>query len=244
MNHHVSSLTDDAVIAQIRRLGNEDAPENIRRHVLAETGLADQYFRTASPVGDIFVAFGSTGIRMVERAGDATRFEARFQERFGRMVVPTDSPPARLVDQIQRRLSGSNRPPRVDLSTSTDFQRKVLLKTLEIPYGQVRPYSWIAREIGHPRADRAVGSALAGNPIPLVIPCHRVVRNDGVIGNYGMGGPEVKRQILTREGAQPDQLERLARRVTEKHLVGFPNASSALGSGYRPCMVCRPVQAA
>ena len=65
----------------------------------------------------------------------------------------------------------------------------MLTKTLEIPSGEVRPYGWVAREIGRPKAVRAVGSALGRNPVPVLIPCHRVVRSDGHVGNYGLGVP-------------------------------------------------------
>jgi methylated-DNA-[protein]-cysteine S-methyltransferase len=74
--------------------------------------------------------------------------------------------------------------------------------------GQVRTYSWIASEIVYPKAVRAVGSALARNPVPVFIPCHRVVRSDGIIGNYGLGGPDAKRSILAAEGLQLDDIHR------------------------------------
>ncbi len=77
----------------------------------------------------------------------------------------------------------------LNLAWLPDFERQVLIKTLEIPRGEVRPYSWIAAELGRPLAVRAVGNALARNPVPFVVPCHRVVRSDGRIGNYGAGGP-------------------------------------------------------
>lgn len=99
--------------------------------------------------------------------------------------------------------------PRFDLSGLTEFERAVLEKTLEIPPGQVRSYAWVAREIGRPRAVRAVGSALARNPIPVLIPCHRVVRSDGVIGQYGAGGTAAKRAILESEGVDTRRLRRL-----------------------------------
>ena len=83
------------------------------------------------------------------------------------------------------------------------------MKALEIPTGEVRPYSWIAKEIGHPGAVRAAGSALAKNPVPLLIPCHRVVRSDGHIGKYSLGGARNKRTLLEIEGAQPETLEKL-----------------------------------
>ncbi|MER3421295.1 MAG: cysteine methyltransferase, partial [Chloroflexota bacterium] len=79
-------------------------------------------------------------------------------------------------------------------------QRRVLEKTAEIPRGEVRPYAWVAREIGAPGAVRAVGTALGHNPIPFIIPCHRVVRADGSLGEYSGGGPAVKARVLAYEG--------------------------------------------
>jgi len=113
---------------------------------------------------------------------------------------------------VQRQLAGEYQKDCGDLGGLTGFERSVLVKTMEIPYGEVRPYAWVAREIGRPRAVRAVGSALAENPIPFVIPCHRVVRTDGHIGEYGAGGPEAKRAVLATEGVDPDELESLASR--------------------------------
>ena len=88
----------------------------------------------------------------------------------------------------------------------------VWTKALEIPRGEVRPYGWIAAEIGRPRAVRAVGTALGHNPVPLIVPCHRVVRTDGTIGQYSLGGPGNKRTILAAEGLDPEALEAAARR--------------------------------
>jgi O-6-methylguanine DNA methyltransferase len=141
------------------------------------------------------------------------------------------------------------------------------MKALEIPRGEVRPYGWIAAEIGRPKAVRAVGTALGHNPVPLIVPCHRVVRSDGTLGQYSLGGPENKRTILAAEGADPDELEGLARagvrfvgsdtthiycmptcrdarRVTDRHLVQFSSARVAAAAGYRPCLHCRPMAAA
>jgi O-6-methylguanine DNA methyltransferase len=102
---------------------------------------------------------------------------------------------------MRRHLAGNaSAPLRFDLSAVSPFGRAVLTKALEIPRGEVRPYSWIAREIGRPLAVRAVGSALARNPIPLLIPCHRVVRNDGTAGQY-IFGTAAKRALLSAEGA-------------------------------------------
>src|SRR3972149_1082691 len=84
-----------------------------------------------------------------------------------------------------------------------EFQRRVLLAALKIPHGQVTTYGEIARRIGHPKAARAVGQALGHNPIPLVIPCHRVLGADGSLHGYGAGkGVPTKAWLLTLEGAR------------------------------------------
>jgi methylated-DNA-[protein]-cysteine S-methyltransferase len=80
----------------------------------------------------------------------------------------------------------------------TDFQLRVLEETLKIPFGEVRTYRWIAKRIGHPKAVRAVGSALRRNPYPLLIPCHRVVRANADIGRYSRGR-EVKKKLIEFE---------------------------------------------
>ena len=98
-----------------------------------------------------------------------------------------------------------------DLRGLTAFEEAVLRKALEIPRGEVRPYSWVAREIGHPGAARAVGTTLANNPVPLSFPVTGVVRGDGVIGNY-LFGTEVKHALLEYEHAEPAKLDELARR--------------------------------
>lgn len=85
-----------------------------------------------------------------------------------------------------------------DLDGLTPFTRAVLKITARIPYGEVRSYRWIARKLGKPDASRAVGNALARNPIPVIIPCHRVVRSDGAIGGFALG-PGWKKRLLALE---------------------------------------------
>ena len=87
----------------------------------------------------------------------------------------------------------------VDFGLCSDFQHKVLLAEYGIPRGRVSTYSRIAEHIGSPKASRAVGNALAKNPFPLIIPCHRAVRSDGSLGGY-QGGVEMKRRLLEMEG--------------------------------------------
>jgi methylated-DNA-[protein]-cysteine S-methyltransferase len=90
----------------------------------------------------------------------------------------------------------------LDWSLVGDFARRVLRRTARIPYGSVASYGNVALEIGTPRAARAVGNALGSNPIPVVVPCHRVVRSGGTIGGYG-GGLQRKRWLLALEAGAP-----------------------------------------
>src|SRR6476619_2063621 len=260
------TTTDDSIETAMAAL-RTTAPASLRPGVLAEVGLADLYARFDSPIGPLVVAWNGLGVSAVEAADDDATFEANHLARTGRLAHPVERVPERLATAIARRLEGDRRV-RIDLDLRghTDFERDVWQKALEIPRGEVRPYGWIAAEIGRPKAVRAVGTALGHNPVPLIVPCHRVVRSDGLIGQYSLGGPQNKRTILAEEGADPDELEALARariryfgsdtthiyclptcrdarRVTERHLVRFPSARAASAAGYRPCLHCRPAGA-
>lgn len=83
----------------------------------------------------------------------------------------------------------------------TDFQKKVLVATMSIKKGEVKTYKQIAQQIGHSKAYRAVGTALKKNPLPIEIPCHRVIKSNGELGNYSSGGTKVKMKLLKLEGA-------------------------------------------
>ena len=139
--------------------------------------------------------------------------------------------------------------------------------TSRIQPGTVRPYAWVAREIGRPRAVRAVGTALARNPVPLVIPCHRVVRSDGDTGRYALGDGETdKVTLLHGEGVDVAEVRR---RVTERcfwseegdttfclpycfaahplpdrRFIRFESVREALSRGLEPCSTCHPLLAA
>jgi methylated-DNA-[protein]-cysteine S-methyltransferase len=89
-------------------------------------------------------------------------------------------------------------PDELDLSPATAFQREVWQLTRLIPYGETRSYSWVAEQLGKAGAGRAAGQALARNPLPIIIPCHRVVASDGKLGGYS-GGVEMKRWLLHLE---------------------------------------------
>ena len=241
-----------------------DPPATLRPAVLERVGLADAYLTVDGPAGPLLVAYNGRGVSATAPGTDEAAFAERFQARFRRPLRPADRPPARLVAQIQRLLEPDRRgaPPSYDLRGSSEFERAVLAKAQEIPRGQVRPYAWVAGELGHPAAVRAVGAALGRNPVPVLIPCHRVVGSDGRLTGYAWGVP-YKRALLAAEGADPDELEHLARRgtrffgsdttriycyptcaharrVTGAHLQRFTGAAEATAAGYRPCRVCRP----
>ena len=258
-----STTTDSALTEQLIDLG-ASAPETLLPRTLIAVGLADAYAAIASPIGPLFVAFNGIGVAAVEQAPDGASFERDHVARFARPAYRVAALPARLAAAIDRRLAGDRRK-RIDLDLRgrTAFERDVWTKALEIPRGEVRPYGWIAAEIGRPKAVRAVGTALGHNPVPLIVPCHRVVRSDGFIGQYSLGGPANKRTILSAEGLDPDELEALARagiryvgsdttriyclpschaarRVTKRHKVNFRSTADGQRAGYRACRLCRP----
>ncbi len=89
----------------------------------------------------------------------------------------------------------------IDLSGKSNFSRAILLACRRIPYGEIRSYGWLARVVGRPKAARPVGNVLARNPLPLVIPCHRVVKADGTLGGFSArGGLSLKARLLQLEG--------------------------------------------
>ena len=107
-----------------------------------------------------------------------------------------------LADDLRRYFDGqavdlTSHP--VDVDGEPPFRRRVLLAARRVPYGQVRTYGWLAGQVGAPGAQRAAGQAMRWNPLPLVIPCHRIVRADGKLGGFG-GGSDMKRALLQLEG--------------------------------------------
>lgn len=119
-------------------------------------------------------------------------------------VMPTVLPPDTLLRELDAYFGGSGKgiswP--ITLITGTEFERKVWLSLREIPHGSTRTYKWVARRVGRPLAMRAVGQALGKNPLPIVLPCHRVIASDGTLGGFAPG-PEIKRKLLNLEGAAP-----------------------------------------
>jgi O-6-methylguanine DNA methyltransferase len=261
VEHHLSycrscgaSATDVDELASVVRSLTVEPPKSCK------AGCSDSF----AQVGDVWVAFGESGIRMISRqTADALR--TAYAKRYGRALEEAPIPDA-LRKQVEAALEGEGvASPRVDLEELGDLEHDVLTTLTRIPRGQVRTYAWVARQVGRPRAVRAVASVIAKNVVPFVVPCHRVVPSSGGIGNYAFGSA-MKRALLEREGVDVEELERLgkknirfigsrtthifcfptcsdARRIREENRVPFHDADDALEGGFRPCRKCQPVAA-
>ncbi len=154
-----------------------------------------------SPLGPLWVAVGPRGVLSIHYGADPSPRElARIVRAYGPGVLPD----ARRIDPVARELdqyfAGKRRAfdVEVDLSPLTPFQRKVLAATARVAYGDLTTYARVARAAGNERASRAAGGAIGANPIPIVVPCHRVVATDGTLGGYA-GGLDAKRRLLQLE---------------------------------------------
>ena len=157
---------------------------------------ATRYTSIETPLGTGYYAYTERGVVMIS-VGDEDRFLDDAHRRFGEEPMRSD-PPAAFAERVRECLERGDGSI-VDWDSLPAFQRRVLEACAAIPRGSVASYGELAEAIGAPRAARAVGTALARNPIPLLIPCHRVVRAGGMIGNYGLGGAAVKTRLLQAE---------------------------------------------
>jgi methylated-DNA-[protein]-cysteine S-methyltransferase len=157
----------------------------------------------STPLGQLFIATNSRGLCAIKFG----RLEPHLKSRstFRASIDGGKSLLHQVCTELQEyflgRRTSFDLP--VDLSSLTPFQREVLAMTSRIPLGEVWSYHRVAEEMGRPKASRPVGQALGRNPIPIVIPCHRVVASDGSLGGYcGKTGLELKRWLLRHEGAE------------------------------------------
>ena len=133
--------------------------------------------------------------------------KARIREAFPGAIDRANAAIDQIIDQIVRYLAGNMVEfslDYLDLGACGAFQQRVLRLELQISRGKVSTYGALADRLGHPRAARAVGTALARNPFPVVIPCHRAIRGDGTLGGFG-GGLKMKRALLEMEGVRFDR---------------------------------------
>ncbi len=153
-------------------------------------------------LGWIGVAWSKRGLARLELPRESWEAALKpLRETWPDAPVEPAEALGRPADELRRYVAGERVEftARCDLSREPAFRRRVLEIVAGIPYGETRSYAWIARQLSRPRAARAVGQAVAANPIPIIIPCHRIVRSDGGLGGYG-GGLALKKRLLALEG--------------------------------------------
>ena len=171
-------------------------------------GLADAVFtRLPTPIGRLLVVQGERGVvRVGFEEEPEDRVLAEVAARLGPRILASDRELAATRDTLEAYFDGEGDPHElpVDLSLVAAPFRHAVLETLHdsVPRGQVVTYGALASRAGNPRAYRAAATACARNPVPIVVPCHRVVPGGGGIGNYG-GGPARKKALLELEGVSP-----------------------------------------
>ena len=177
------------------------------RDAAAAEGLLDVAYDLAdSPVGTLFVAASGQGLCRISFDPEPEREVERLARAFGVRVLRASRP----LEDVRRQLDEYFDEKRtsfdlaVDLSPTADFTRQILTRLAKVPHGQVTTYGALAKAAGRPRAARAVGTVMNRNPIPIVLPCHRVVGANGSLVGYA-GGLDRKRLLLSLEGAMLDE---------------------------------------
>lgn len=158
-----------------------------------------------SPLGKILVASSERGVCKIAFSTDEDKFVHDVSSKFHGNVIRADARLHSVIELLDSYFRGKPIRSRVDLDLrGTDFQRRVWSEVSKIPYGKTLTYKKIAYAIKRPKASRVVGNAVGSNPVPLIIPCHRVVRSDGSLGGYAYG-TSLKRKLLEMERIQAEQ---------------------------------------
>jgi O-6-methylguanine DNA methyltransferase len=218
-----------------------------------------------SPIGDLLVAEsdrGLVGLHFMWTSSAEGMLE-KMRRRFD--LVENEPALKKVKAELDRYFSLGDAAAldnqKVDLSiVESDFQRRALARLRSVPSGSVITYQALAAAIGNPNSQRAIGTTMATNPIPLFVPCHRVVRSDGTVGNYG-GGVDRKLQLLELEGFRVGRDLKMpadavlghrgthifcraecsaAKRADASRALIFASAEAAKHAGLRPCKLCNP----
>lgn len=219
-----------------------------------------------SPLGDLLVAMTSRGIVLLHYLADDRDLASTIEKaRWQLDLIEDPRAVKRVGDEIRRYLAGDRSALRqkIDLSlVASAFQQKVLRKLEEIPRGAVISYQALGAVAGAPKGARAVGNAMHNNPVPIYVPCHRVIASGGGLGGYG-GGAGRKLQLLRSEGFALGDKDvklpsssvwghqgtkiycrmdcRAAARADRSRMLFFADPTDARRAGLRPCKICRPV---
>ncbi len=239
---------DDPLTAGLAALATDGPPGLLER-------IAACWTRAPGPTCDLYVASTHVGVVYVRTSDavhdDPTEFATLFHRRFRQPLIRS---PQSTADHLAAL--------RFDLSGLSEFEREVLLAVCSIPRGQVRPRDWIARRTSRPTALEAIDTVLIDNPIPVLIPCHRVVHADGTLGDHALG-KIVKSALLDAEGTNVGEVYQLAqldihylahdltgdvcfptcrrvRAADNNHRQGFATVTEAERAGYRVCSACQP----
>lgn len=205
----MTTADEPEVLSLLEPLHEPDPEVLARLHQRLETeaqadGLLDLAYRTVeTPVGTLLLAATEQGlVRVAYASQDHDLVLARLVELVSPRILRAPRRLDAAARQVEEYFSAGRREfdlP-LDLRLAKGFRREVLAHLPEIAYGRTESYAQVALAAGSPRAVRAVGSACATNPLPVVVPCHRVVRSDGVLGGY-VGGAEAKQNLLALEAA-------------------------------------------
>jgi methylated-DNA-[protein]-cysteine S-methyltransferase len=203
----MNDIRNDDLVAHLSAPGDTDLLDLLHRrleHQAEQAGLVDVAYSTAdSPVGMLLLAATPAGL---VRVAFASEDHDQVLEALGRKLSPRILRAPKRLDAVMREIDEYFAKTRrafevpLDLSLSRGFRRLVQTHLPEIGYGETRSYREMAELVGNPKAVRAVGTACATNPLPIVVPCHRVLRSDGTLGGY-IGGLEAKTALLNLEAA-------------------------------------------
>ncbi|MFL5429779.1 MAG: methylated-DNA--[protein]-cysteine S-methyltransferase [Myxococcales bacterium] len=200
--------TDKQIIDRLERsfTGGDEAALHDRLAALAERhGALDVAYRTVdSPLGPLLLAATAKGLVRVAFSREdhdsvLSRLASAVSPRILRTPRRLDEAARQLDEYFARKRRSFTLP--IDLQLAHGFRRSVLLRLRDIAYGETRSYAAVAKAAGNATAVRAAASACSHNPLPLVVPCHRVVRSDGAPGEY-LGGPAAKTTLLKMESAR------------------------------------------
>jgi len=202
--------TDNAIIAQLAAafpVADSDTDAELRARLAAEAereGLLDVSYRTVdSPFGPLLLAGTPLGlVRVAFQREDHEAVLAKLSTAISPRILHSPRRTDDVARQLDEYFAGRRRhfDVPIDLQLVGGFRREVISHLREIAYGSTESYATVAKATGNPAAVRAVGSACSHNPVPVVVPCHRVVRSDGTIGQY-LGGTEAKAVLLAMEAA-------------------------------------------
>jgi methylated-DNA-[protein]-cysteine S-methyltransferase len=244
----------EAILAEGRRRFDKALARE--RRPIARVGVID------SPMGRLFIADGPRGILAIHfMDGKGLEPLAAMRGKFD--VVEDQGAADRIGEEIRRFVGGDRTALKHDIDLSlveSDFKRRALTKLCKVPLGSVVTYQGLASAIGAPNGQRAIGNAMGSNPVPIYVPCHRVIKSDLSIGNYG-GGVERKLKLLRAEGFAVGKDLRVpvravmghqrthiycrpecsaAKRADMGRCYIFADSARARGAGLRACKLCHP----